>query len=103
MSLPQVPPLLLPDPPSNHRSRPTRLRSRPSRSGHAQVCSLRLRSGFCGRDISGRGPALPAGPAQSKGSGLGAAVPRKGEARVNSAWGLVCDVAEFGSLRPGQS
>lgn len=47
-------------------------------------------------------PPSPARPAQSKGSGLGAAVPKKGEAKVNFAWGLVCDVAEFGSPRPGK-
>lgn len=34
---------------------------------------------------------------------LGAAVPRKGGARVNPAWGLVYDVAEAVSPRPGQS
>lgn len=69
---------LLPAPPSNNRPRPTRLRSRPSRSRHAQVSSLRVRSGFCGMDTSGRGPALPGAARPVQGQRAGRCGPAEG-------------------------
>lgn len=86
---PQTPPFPPPTPPLPVRPRPGELSARAQwllREGH-----LRPR------------PRPPRrGPPSSRAARLGAPVPPKGKARVNPAWGLVCDVAEARSPRPGR-
>lgn len=102
-SLPQVPPLPLPGPALQPQTPPYPPPT-PPLSVWPRPGELSARAQWLLREGHLRPRPRPPrrGPPSSRAAGLGAPVPRKGKARLIPAWGLVCDVAEARSPRPGR-